>query len=291
MYDDPKPERNNPIFILGTQRSGTTLLTRILSAHPEIFIQNELPLDSIFKQTLDSNQIINNIEKHFILRYQENITDYLLARKNKYWGLKDPQLTEHISSLELFLPNSKFIIIVRDPRGVVNSYIDNKWGLGTNAYSGALRWDKEVKVQIDFCEKYPENTLLLRFEDLIDDLANSLKKVCRHLKIEFQSEMLSYYTKKFEFTANKQNQNTTKAPDASLKNKWKTKLNHCEINNIEYICQDTIKKLDYPLYTNALQPTRLKRLWFKLHQRIVGEFQIQYQLKMAPKLNKLKAKN
>ena len=231
-YNNYKPELNNPIFILGTQRSGTTLLTRILSTHPEIFIQNELPLDSIFEQDLDSFQIIKNIEAHFISRYKNNIADYLSKRGNKFWGLKDPQLTEHIGLLELFLPSSKFIIIVRDPRGVVNSYIDNKWGLGTNAYSGALRWDKEVKLQIDFCERFPENILLLKFEDLIDELDNTLRQICCHLKVKFEPEMLLYHKKKFEFTANVQNQNTTKAPDAKLKDKWKATLSHNEINDI-----------------------------------------------------------
>ena len=36
------------IILLGTQRSGTTLLTRMLSAHSAIFIQNEISVEKIF---------------------------------------------------------------------------------------------------------------------------------------------------------------------------------------------------------------------------------------------------
>merc|ERR1712137_288117 len=118
-------EPSSPIFLLGTQRSGTTLLTRILSAHKDIFIQNELPLHTIFTENASREEIVKNIDKHFQIRYDEHIGSFLENNCKIAWGLKDPQLTEHLEALEQFIPESKFIIIVRDGRGVVNSYIEN----------------------------------------------------------------------------------------------------------------------------------------------------------------------
>jgi len=290
MQDNQIPARNMPIFIVGTQRSGTTLLTRILSTHPKLFIQNELPLDTIFVNNADKGQIINNIESHFVARYKNTINEFIISKDLTFWGLKDPQLTEHLNSLELFSPDSKFIIIVRDPRGVVNSYIENKWGLGTNSYTGALRWVAEVKQQIDFCERFSENTILLRFEDLIDDLVGSLQLICEHLGVVYDNDMLNYYKKKFEYAPNKQNLNTTKAPNTALKYKWKTHLSSKQLNDIEFVGLDAMRTLGYTLTTAASEPGLLRIMWSKLHQAILGELQIQYRLKVEHKIKRWKAK-
>ena len=131
------------LFILGTQRSGTTLLARVLSSHPDFFAQTEgVNIRKIFYSAKSIDDISANFNNQFIKIHNDvSINDFLKQKKIKNWGYKDPRLTEYLESLDLIINTSertcKFILIVRDARGVVNSYIDNKWGLGTNAYTGA----------------------------------------------------------------------------------------------------------------------------------------------------------
>ncbi|WP_338851895.1 sulfotransferase [Alteromonas macleodii] len=281
-----KKEVNSPIFLVGTQRSGTTLLTRILSAHKDIFIQNELPLQTIFLENASREEIVENIDKHFQFRYNENIDSFLENNSKIAWGLKDPQLTEHLDALEQFIPDSKFIIIVRDGRGVVNSYIENRWGLGTNAFTGALRWNKEVELQVKFAEKHPKSCLIVRFEDLIEDQEKQLKNICDHLGIAFDKGMLSYHKEKMSYVPNKQNINTNKAPNKALATQWQNKLSKKEIGIINNYAANMLNKFGYIQTQNGQELSQLSKFYYKLHQTIIGEFQIQYQLKVS-KLKKL----
>lgn len=276
----------SPIFLLGTQRSGTTLLTRILSAHKDIFIQNELPLQTIFTKQASRADIIYNIDKHFQFRYYASIEEYLKQGNKSVWGLKDPQLTEYIDTLEDFVPQSKFIIIIRDARGVVNSYIENKWGLGTNAFTGALRWKEEVEQQVAFSEKHPDSCLVIRFEDLIENLENQVRKVCKHLEIEYDAGMLDYHKEKMMYEPNKQNINTNKAPDKSLATQWGKKLSQNEVDIINAYAGDMLFKFGYIEAKKEGHLSELSKFFYKMHQAILGELQIQYRLKM-PKLKKL----
>ena len=156
-----------PIFIIGTQRSGTTLLTRMLSAHPGLFIQNEMGTYGVFDKPYTTEALHGRITGRLRDRYSIDVNS--LESEGVLWGWKDPMLTPHLDELAEHYPGSKFIVIIRDPRAVVASYIDNAWGLGTTPYTGALRWHDEVTTQLDFCrtlnvilQLFSKNSVLIK---------------------------------------------------------------------------------------------------------------------------------
>lgn len=277
-----------PVFIMGTQRSGTTLLTRMLSAHSHIFVQNELPLIKVFVGDRSKNTIIEKISEIIKRKHGFSVDELVSDKGIKCWGLKDPQLTEYIEDLKAFLPGSKFIIIVRDGRGVANSYIENKWGLGTNAYTGALRWKKEVQQQKAFMKLAPENFMLIRFEDLVTDMPNNLMKVCEFLNIEYSDTMLNYHKSNAAYVANKENINTQRKPDVQLANKWQQRLTKKQIDIIEYAAGDELNANNYTLQGQNITLSPIAMFYYKLHQKIVGEWQLQFQLKRAKIKGKVK---
>lgn len=270
------------VFILGTQRSGTTLLARILSGHPNFYVQNEgMPVRKIFDSAKSIHDISTNINKQFYKsRNSGSISDFLKRKNAKSWGYKDPQLTEYIDSLELIISESecatKFILIVRDARGVVNSYIDNKWGLGTNAYTGALRWKREINDQLCFMEKYPDLFLLVRFEDLLQDMESCIRAICDHIDIEYEPCMLQYHQKKADFKVKRENINTNRKPDSSVAQKWKKTLSLREIEIIEHVTKDELSQLGYEVNNNHVSISKIEKLYYQAHQKIIGEIQLQY---------------
>ncbi|BFT29617.1 hypothetical protein D210916BOD24_07930 [Alteromonas sp. D210916BOD_24] len=269
----------SPLFIMGTQRSGTTLLTRILSAHPDIFIQNELDLPKVFEDSSSNDAVIKGIERQIYIETGADLNS--LVGDNTIWGLKDPQLTEYIEVLRHFLPESKFIIIVRDGRGVTNSYMENKWGLGTNAYCGAQRWKREVEQQLDFMSEMPENFLFIRYEDIVTNLKSTLEQVCEFLQCSLAPEMLEYDKQASYYNVQRENVHTFKQPDKALSEKWKSKLSQFEISVVEYVAGDLLEKLGYTKIGSPITLSRLQLFYFKWHQKIVGEIQIQYRWRQA----------
>jgi hypothetical protein len=269
------------LFIVGTQRAGTTLLTRILSAHSDLFIQNEISVENVFQDNNNLNSMLDAMDKQILLRHNKGITTLLNEQKKKFWGIKDPELTEHLEALDKFSTTSKFIIIVRDGRGVVNSYIENKWGLGTNVYTGAKRWKIEVDKQMAFANKFPAQTLLIRFEDLVSDMENSLLKICSHLGLDFDITMLKYNKKQAQFQENASNLNTNKAPDLKLATKWEASLSYRQIGIINHVAESTLQQNGYELTIPPVKPSFYESLYYQLHQKIVGEIQLQWQWRKA----------
>jgi hypothetical protein len=271
----------HPIFILGTQRSGTTLLTRMLSAHPNMFIQNEVHLDKIFTPDRTDIKILQAIKDEIYARNGFTLEEVAQARELKAWGFKDPQLTEHIAALKIFLGKTKFIIIVRDGRAVTNSYMENKWGLGTNAFTGSQRWKREVDEQLAFMQERPDDFLLVRYEDMVDDMAATAKQVCKHIDVAFDPIMLDYAKNASFYGKKRENINTFKQPDQQLKEKWKTRLSPFEISIIEQQTKPTLQSLGYEPIGEPLTLSTLQRQYFILHQRIIGEVQLQYRWRKA----------
>jgi hypothetical protein len=271
----------SPIFLIGTQRSGTTLLGKMLSAHKEIFIKNEVRIRHVFTPGATRKEIECRIDKSVENRFGVSIKDLLKKEGKSIWGLKDPQLTEHLESLKQFLPEARFIIITRDARAVVRSYIENAWGLGTNCYTGAQRWKREIEIQLAFQKELPEYVLQVRFEDLILNQKESLQKICEFIKVPFDESMLNYASKKSFVSKNRQSINTFRDPDPSVLEKWREGLNEHQIKVINTVCGDSLEELGYSVADNFYNIPEWLKLYYNIHQSIIGEIQIQYRLRFV----------
>ena len=271
-----------PLLVLGTQRCGSTLLTRILSAHPAVFVQNELPLQSLFtsKSGVESAELIVNRMLTMIARRQDVSTSGFLAN-NAVWGLKDPQLTEYLDDLERFPQETRFIVLIRDPRAVVNSYIDNKWGLGTNAFTGAERWVREVQAQLAFAQSRPGQCLVLRYEDLLSEFPDCVARLCEFLGVPPSDEMIRFFEQDSRIAINRQNINTMRDVDPAIAEKWRKSLTPAQVALIESVAHEQMVALGYALSGPVVAPGSLTKSWLRLHQKVVGELQLQYQLKRA----------
>jgi hypothetical protein len=169
----------------------------------------------------------------------------------------------------------------------VNSYMDNRWGLGTTAYTGALRWQKEVALQMAFAKKMQERCLTIRYEDLVQDLPLALKHLCEFIEVEFSPQMLEFHNKKLDFQVNRENINTTKPADQSHSDKWRKALSSREIALIELVASHELEENGYVLDQTPISPGWLELTYYRIHQKIVGEFQLQYKWKYRDKLKKL----
>jgi len=221
------PSLNTPIFLLGTQRSGSTLLTRMLSMHSSLFMQNEMALQGLFDAPIGQDELYHRIVNR--LHEQHKIDVNELQANGVQWGWKEPLLTPYLETVKDHFPDSKYIVLVRDPRAVVASYIDNKWGLGTNAYTGALRWLDEVSKQLEFYDKYADQSFLIKYEDLLAHPEQSLSAICEFLALPFEQSMVEYYKKPLEFDQNKSNVNTMKPLNTKGISKWKQVFSEAQI--------------------------------------------------------------
>jgi hypothetical protein len=251
----------------------------MLSAHPELFIQNEMGDWGVFNKPYSPEQLHERIV-YKLGSHGVNVKE--LQEKRMLWGWKDPMLTPHIFELAASYSDAKFIVLVRDPRAVVASYIENAWGLGTNAYTGALRWKNEVAHQLTLLNVYPNRCLLLKYESLINNTAECLESIVHFIGVEYSDSMLSYHEKPLEFSQNASNVNTRKPISQDSIDKWRRTLNQRQIGTINSVCKDLMQLLNFSNEIEVThQPKPLEKYGYLIHQAIVGEYQLQFQLRKA----------
>lgn len=218
-----------PFFIVGFQRSGTTLLRMMLDSHPDIAI----PLDTIglwsrYQQRLpsyhnlatedDARRMVTDLigeeriqlwgvaldpDRVMALRpgpgYAAIIDAfgraYAAAKGKRYWGDKDPGNMTRLDELNQWFPASQIIHIIRDGRDACLSHLEQSFG-HNNVLACANAWREEVEWvrrigRVLGSERYLE----LRYEDLLDEPEARLRGICQFLGVEFSPHMLEYHTR------------------------------------------------------------------------------------------------
>ncbi len=275
-------KRREPFFIIGRSRSGTTLLNRMLNHHPQIFVPQESPfimhlyakyakkkvwkqddilsfIDDLWKearikQFWKLDEVAFDLEKRLLALGQETnfkqlceTTIYQQAIKSgkataTLMGDKNPSYSLYVDELISVFPQSQFILVVRDPRDNIISVKNSRFDYNDTTIL-AERWAGINQHILKAAEKYPSNTHLVRFEDLLAEPAVVLQKICAKLNIPYESQMLDFWKSNEQLESWK-----VFKPRPLEKGKidsWKSKMNEKDVVISEMICKDLIDKLGY----------------------------------------------
>jgi len=273
------PNKPVPFFIVGAQRTGTTLLRLILNSHSQIAIPEEARflIPFLTKKNLQkplSGKTLVNAIKYLSLNSQYQQWNYdsaptlsMLAEQSKItthdlinqlyssfalhegkalWADKS-LFFRHIDLLAELFTESKFIHLTRDGRDVFHSWrkMDKS---KDNVASTALDWNYKVyRIEKSFSKLPEDRKLTVRYEDLLDNPVETVKQICSFIGVKFEEQMMDYH-KTSQFYIGKHHSDLIfKSIDSSNMYKWKKNLSNIEIRTFELLAGHNLKKYGYSI--------------------------------------------
>lgn len=291
-HDAPKEDEvqpaNAPVFIVGCPRSGTTLLQRMLDAHPDVAIAPEtffvrrfwqrradygdLARDETFARLLDDVtampafaemdldaeafvQTAMQGERTCAAVFRQLLQQFARKRGVRVVGEKTPNHVLYLPTLYEFFPEARFIHVVRDARAVVNSWRSVPWASGR-------RWrDAEVWVEYVAAGRAAESWLgaslyAVRFERLVQAPESVLRRLCQMLELAFDPAMLAFHEQAPQVVNVEREPwktNVTKPIDSSVAGRWRQQLRPGEVAEVEAVAADEMRNWGYAPESAAWQ--------------------------------------
>jgi sulfotransferase family protein len=223
--------KERPIFMIGHERSGTTLVMAMLGCHPRIAVPEvvwyyprfrpylysygDLTRDENFRTLAEEmifglktpfwdmrvnprtivDEILSTVkERSFAGIYCAMHEQFAREAGNKpRWGEKTPHNLFFIEEIKEDFPDAQFIFITRDGRDACTYYLQSAFG-PTNIFCAAEHWKRcqnRVKPWRD--KLAPEQWLDVKYEELVRDPEKVLRGVCAFLGEEYDPAMLEFY--------------------------------------------------------------------------------------------------
>ena len=197
-----KLDKNNRkfLFIIGMPRSGTSLTEQIVSSHEKVFGGGELPyIGRIFKNYFEFNE---KISMNDLLKCKEDYIEFTnnIDSSNKVLTDKAPLNFFYIGFILKFLPNSKFINVVRNP-------IDNCWSLYKNHFPTKIDFANDLGDLVNYYKNYrdliefwknlfPSQIYDLKYENLVNNTRTEVEKLLKFCSLEWDDKCLNHQKNK-----------------------------------------------------------------------------------------------
>lgn len=220
-----------PIFILGANRSGTTLLRLMLNAHSRIAVPEEMlyfrssyagvPVENWREPKLSEKayagivrdfvanacalheeldgaaieaSVLNGSARDLRTPYSAVMSAWADSQQKARWGEKTPGNLFYVDVILEMYPDAKFVYLARDPRAGVAS-MQRASFFPDDPVFNALSRRKHFEAGRRFRETVvpAEQWLDLRYEDLVHEPRATLETLCAFLGEPFEPAMLSYY--------------------------------------------------------------------------------------------------
>lgn len=277
-------DNNSPFFIIGSGRSGNTLLRAVLCNHSKISIPpesyvlpnmvrkfksyNYLPWRELIKiivgELESHNQFftweidISPVYQKLLKVDKQNQTlqtivneIYTYYSEEKFpnfeiWGDKTPLNTLNLDWLNKLYPNAKYIHIIRDGRDVVSSYL--KMGRYNNTEDACRRWNKSIELGRKFGVDKGNNYYEIRYEEFVTSPKEEIKKVCNFLNIKHENGITNHKENNDilgDVNKLEHHNNLSRPINNDSIGKYERNLDKNEIKKIVSLIKDNLVELNY----------------------------------------------
>ncbi len=273
---------HDPFFIVGSERSGTTLLRLMMTSHPALAVPPEgdfllrlrVHQPSAPAQQQAFFQAFLGIEKcaEWGLTLAE-LTEacgifqprswpelaalpYWTWLAKSYpdasrWGDKNPCFVHRIPALVAMYPRARFVHIIRDGRDVAASWLKVHFG-PADVTTAARTWRAAVAAGLQAARRFPSQVYTIRYEDLLRDPVGVLTGICRFLHEVFSPEMMGYSEENQRrglVPSHRKgwHQLTFHPPDPSRIGAWRGALSAEQVRRFEAIAADALSICRYDL--------------------------------------------
>jgi len=285
-------------IIVGAPRSGTTLLRFMLDANSELAIPPETGFLAVADKLKGRGEKLRDLFFETIVNYGEplrswpdfeipteefrvtldqitpfNVADgyrafyrFYAARHGKpRWGDKTPTYCRHLKAIRKVLPEARFVHIIRDGRDVALSLRRMWFSPGSDMETQASYW-RDCILAARRAGTGHDDYLEVRYEELIHNTAETLQRICAHVDLTFEEQMLTYYTRVPERLQEhkgrsspdgvtlltqdqrlKQQQRTTEPPDPACVFGWKRTMDSDERRRFQSVAGDLLEELGYEI--------------------------------------------
>lgn len=271
----PEP---NYFFLVGSPRSGTTLLQTMLMRAQGVTMPPELHFVHItykrrhrmadIRTDAGWEQARNAIKArcaHSDIEMDHALFDELCAHSDRNYGdlfrcwlkaigapenatnigEKTPNHCEWIPELATMIPEARFVHIMRDPR---DSALSQREAFGRPALQAAVRWKRDLEMHRDCLRLMPRSRYMaVRYEDLVTDPGAVIKSLADFLGLEYRDEMLDPAGReKKGFAAYEEHKlRTLEKVTSSRIGRYKGKMSAIDIAVIDHICGPIMTEMGY----------------------------------------------
>lgn len=282
-----------PVFIVGMNGSGTTMLADSLGRHSQLYMfPRESRVIPFFLERLDEfgnldmlanrRKLADEIGKTYQFwlhndRDNVRLSDdelsmpgfsgvlgglykHFAIREGKdRWGDKSPINTQHIKSLAKNVEGSQFIHIIRDGRDAAQSF-HRRWGY--SPMHTIWRWRKMVSAARRAGLELPaERYLEVHYESLTDQPAKEMERICDFLGLGFEPAVTDSSMRMMD----EENPDATSGTIVRNSEKWRRYFSTGQIRKLERIAGSLLEELGYSVDTAGSQePSAMRRNWWKI---------------------------